>query len=482
MHEQLLARLGAPARQADLLVSAAVSARKTGARRAGHGGWLALLGWGSQGRSACAPCDLEGNKKKKNESTTQVLATPPRTTDHYAQATTSLYRLRALLQRQAGGAGAGWAQALAAPDACWRVEEAKLLWAQGQRDTAVQLARSLLGAGAARQGGGGGGGGGGALQHAYLRSLTAKWLSRTRSDSPSSVLSLMQASVGAMAGGGRAGEREVLEWAEASGLGFTRRGSDPTSPAHDPCTRLLPLLGPAQEAADEAQGALGEVGGGAAGALGERARACRVLYRLAAYADGLYRNIEVSRGAAVGLVRVHACAVAAGRVGGEPRPWPPGAPLAPPWHPAGLTTRAPLAPSVRRPTHRPRRRPPSTTPPSRSSAPSGGRWAGQQTCAAAASATAASFPGWAGAVAWAASQPAIADPPTAAPGRLSSRSPRHRPAAGGVGGAAGGAAAARRGAGGPQGPAGRPRVAPAGLPHQRHAQAGGDGRGGAAGG
>ena len=35
-----------------------------------------------------------------------------------------------------------------------------------------------------------------AMQHAYLRSLTAKWLSRTRSDSPSTVLSLMQARPG----------------------------------------------------------------------------------------------------------------------------------------------------------------------------------------------------------------------------------------------------------------------------------------------
>ena len=36
------------------------------------------------------------------------------------------------------------------------------------------------------------GGGGDAMQRAYLRILTAKWLSCTRSDSPSAVLSLMQ--------------------------------------------------------------------------------------------------------------------------------------------------------------------------------------------------------------------------------------------------------------------------------------------------
>lgn len=46
---------------------------------------------------------------------------------------------------------------------------------------------------------GGGSGGGAAMQAAYLRSLTAKWLSCTRSDSPSTVLSLMQ--VGGWVGG-----------------------------------------------------------------------------------------------------------------------------------------------------------------------------------------------------------------------------------------------------------------------------------------
>lgn len=119
--------------------------------------------------------------------------------DRFSQATTSLYKLRGLLltaqQQQAGAAAAAadtasapppWVAAMAAPDASWRVEEAKLLWAQGQQDTAVQLARSLLGAGA------GPAAAAPPLQHAYLRTLTAKWLSCTRSDSPSTVLSLMQ--------------------------------------------------------------------------------------------------------------------------------------------------------------------------------------------------------------------------------------------------------------------------------------------------
>lgn len=46
---------------------------------------------------------------------------------------------------------------------------------------------------------------------------------------------------------------------------------------------VCPLL---QEAAQEAEGAAGSVQDGAT--------ACRVLYRLAHYADGLYRNIEAS--------------------------------------------------------------------------------------------------------------------------------------------------------------------------------------------
>ena len=73
----------------------------------------------------------------------------PCDSDHYAHATTGLYKLRGLLQAAAGGVDAAapaWALAMSAQDASWRVEEAKLLWAQGQQDTAVQLARSLLGA------------------------------------------------------------------------------------------------------------------------------------------------------------------------------------------------------------------------------------------------------------------------------------------------------------------------------------------------
>lgn len=46
----------------------------------------------------------------------------------------------------------------------------------------------------------------------------------------------------------------------------------------------------AQEAADQAVGA-----DQASSAAGQRGVACRVLYRLAHYADGLYRNIEAQK-------------------------------------------------------------------------------------------------------------------------------------------------------------------------------------------
>ncbi|KAL4452130.1 hypothetical protein ABPG75_007792 [Micractinium tetrahymenae] len=190
MHQQLLHCLGAADREAELLVAGAVSARKT---------------------------------------------------DHFAQATTSLYKLRSLLLAQQAAAADGgseapaWVQRMAGGDASWRVEEAKLLWAQGQQDTAVALARSLLGARPQQQGGGSGSAAAAAMQHAYLRSLTAKWLACTRSDSPSTVLSLMQ------------------------------------------------------EAADQTLTA------GQSTAAEQRATSCRVLYRLAHYADGLYRNIEAQK-------------------------------------------------------------------------------------------------------------------------------------------------------------------------------------------
>ena len=139
MHQQLLAVLGAPDRQASSLVRAAVSARKTGAWR-----------WVQQTPRHIAFCTCWRACRPLAAATCSPLRPScSLPADHYAQATTSLYKLRGLLQQAAGGAGEAapaWAQAMSAADAGWRVEEAKLLWAQGQQDTAVQLARSLLGA------------------------------------------------------------------------------------------------------------------------------------------------------------------------------------------------------------------------------------------------------------------------------------------------------------------------------------------------
>ena len=56
------------------------------------------------------------------------------------------------------------------------------------------------------------------------------------------------------------------------------------------CHPSPPTIVAPQEAADQAQGAEGR-----APSVEQRRRACRVLYRLAHYADGLYRNIEVGR-------------------------------------------------------------------------------------------------------------------------------------------------------------------------------------------
>lgn len=60
----------------------------------------------------------------------------------------------------------------------WRVEEAKLLWAQGQERVAVSISQSLLPAARPNKQGS-------LLPYARLLSLTAKWLAQTRySSSP----------------------------------------------------------------------------------------------------------------------------------------------------------------------------------------------------------------------------------------------------------------------------------------------------------
>ena len=55
----------------------------------------------------------------------------------------------------------------------WQVEEAKLLWAQGQQGVAVSMSKSLLAAARHNKQGN-------LLPYARLLSLTAKWLAQTR--------------------------------------------------------------------------------------------------------------------------------------------------------------------------------------------------------------------------------------------------------------------------------------------------------------
>ena len=64
-----------------------------------------------------------------------LLRALPPSAGHFAQATASLYRLRGLLAQQrgvggSGGAAEGWVEAMQGPEAPWKAEEAKLLWAQ----------------------------------------------------------------------------------------------------------------------------------------------------------------------------------------------------------------------------------------------------------------------------------------------------------------------------------------------------------------
>lgn len=60
----------------------------------------------------------------------------------------------------------------------WRVEEAKLLWAQGQERVAVSISKSLLAVARLNKQAN-------PLPYARLLSLTAKWLAQTRYSPPS---------------------------------------------------------------------------------------------------------------------------------------------------------------------------------------------------------------------------------------------------------------------------------------------------------
>ncbi|KAK9825683.1 hypothetical protein WJX81_003257 [Elliptochloris bilobata] len=134
------------------------------------------------------------------------------------------------------------------PDATrpWQVEQAKLLWAQGQPGMALRLARALL-ADERRWATGPAG----AAERASLLSLTGKWIAQNRSEGASAVLAMMQAAVDTLAGNGNA----------AAGPGAAASN------------------GLVKECSDVAHGRL----------------ACRAAYRLAHYADGLYRSAVAHR-------------------------------------------------------------------------------------------------------------------------------------------------------------------------------------------
>lgn len=91
----------------------------------------------------------------------------------FAQAATALHALRALLD---GASGAPWTARVTGPGGDWRVEEAKLLWAQGQESAAVQLVNGLLqGLPPASKGADVDN-----AQRAHLLGLAAKWLAHSR--------------------------------------------------------------------------------------------------------------------------------------------------------------------------------------------------------------------------------------------------------------------------------------------------------------
>jgi serine-protein kinase ATM len=121
-------------------------------------------------------------------------AAAARKSHQFGRATGLLMRLRNLAQ-------SGVVPALAAPDASWRVEEAKALWARGQTDSALTTLRGLLtttesasqhdhpssgaisGIGSSSQS---------ALIISYVQALAGKWMARTKTESSSTVMDLLK--------------------------------------------------------------------------------------------------------------------------------------------------------------------------------------------------------------------------------------------------------------------------------------------------
>ena len=125
-------------------------------------------------------------------------AAAARKAHQFGRATGSLMRLRNLAQ-------SGAVPALAAPDASWRVEEAKALWARGQTDSALTTIRGLisiaelsesqqqqqlvasststLAIGSASQI---------ALNKNYVLALAGKWMATTKTESSNTVMELLR--------------------------------------------------------------------------------------------------------------------------------------------------------------------------------------------------------------------------------------------------------------------------------------------------
>ncbi|KAH7622345.1 putative Serine/threonine-protein kinase ATM [Nannochloris sp. 'desiccata'] len=125
-------------------------------------------------------------------------AAAARKAHHFGRATGSLMRLRNLAQ-------SGVVPALAAPDASWRVEEAKSLWARGQTDSALSTIRGLISTTittnsafqqhlhlSASAGSGIGSSSQSAMNINYVQAIAAKWMARTKTESSSTVMDLLK--------------------------------------------------------------------------------------------------------------------------------------------------------------------------------------------------------------------------------------------------------------------------------------------------
>jgi len=121
-------------------------------------------------------------------------AAAARKAHQFGRATGSLMRLRNLAQ-------SGVVPALAAPNASWRVEEAKALWARGQTDSALSTIRGLLSTNVPSQqhlhlspssGSEIGSSSQSAMNKNYVQAIAGKWMARTKTESSSTVMDLLK--------------------------------------------------------------------------------------------------------------------------------------------------------------------------------------------------------------------------------------------------------------------------------------------------